>query len=143
MAAQKPYIVMHGCRFVHGFPPDSALTYLFQIPEHRIQKEIGKLNEQICFVGHTHMLEMISYDGQNCTRNSIKKGVMTLDKKIKYLVNIGSVGQPRDKNNNAKYVIWDSSEDTIDVRYVPYDIAAVIKKIQDAGLPEEHAQRLR
>ena len=38
-------------------------------------------------------------------------------------------GQPRDSNNNAKYVIWDSSmKDSLDVRFVPYDIAAVVQK---------------
>jgi diadenosine tetraphosphatase ApaH/serine/threonine PP2A family protein phosphatase len=60
----------------------------------------------------------------------------------KYIINIGSVGQPRDTSNEAKYVIWDSLVDTIDVRYIPYDIAAVVQKIKDAGLPENHAKRL-
>ena len=142
IAAQKPYIVKHGCRFVHGFPPDSALTYLFQIPEHGVQKEMEQLNEQICFVGHTHMLEMISYDGQTCIRDSIEKGVISLDKQIKYIVNIGSVGQPRDGDNRAKYAIWDSSQSTLDTRYIAYDIAAVVEKIKKVGLFEAHARRL-
>ncbi len=142
IAAQKPYIVMHGCRFVHGFPPDSALTYLFQIPEHGVQKEMEQLNEQICFVGHTHMLELISYDGQTCNRDSLSEGVFALDKKIKYIFNIGSVGQPRDGDNRAKYAIWDSSQSTLDIRFIAYDIAAVVEKIKKVGLFEAHARRL-
>lgn len=142
IAAQKPYCVLHGCRFVHGFPPDSALTYLFQISTHRIQKEMEQLNEQICFVGHTHMLEMISYDGHTCDRNHLKKGVVALDKKLKYIFNIGSVGQPRDGDNRAKYAIWDSSQSTLDIRYIAYDIGSVVEKIKNVGLLEAHARRL-
>jgi diadenosine tetraphosphatase ApaH/serine/threonine PP2A family protein phosphatase len=65
-----------------------------------------------------------------------------LDKDRKYIVNVGSVGQPRDGNNNAKYVIWNISEDSLEVRFVPYDIAAVVDKIMAAGLPKVHADRL-
>jgi len=142
IAEQKPYRVLHGSRFVHGFPPDSAMTYLFQVPGHRIKPEMEKLNEQICFVGHTHQLEMISYDGHACESSSLKKGVMPLDKKKKYIFNIGSVGQPRDGDNRAKYAIWDSSQSTLDIRFIVYDIGAVVEKIQKVGLPEEHARRL-
>ncbi len=56
--------------------------------------------------------------------------------------NVGSVGQPRDDNNNAKYVIWNTLEDSLEVRFVPYDIAAVVSKIIATGLPQVHADRL-
>ena len=142
IAAQQAYFVRHECRFVHGFPPDSALIYLFQIPDHRIQKEIEQLDEQICFVGHTHMLEMIRYDGHACHKSSLKKGVLNLDKNSKYIFNIGSVGQPRDGDNRAKYAIWDSSQSTLDIRYLAYDIGSVVEKIKKVGLLEQHARRL-
>ena len=70
------------------------------------------------------------------------EGLTHLEVPKKYIINIGSVGQPRDGTNTAKYVIWDSAAKTIEVRCIPYDIAAVVRKIQAAGLPEEHAQRL-
>ena len=101
-----------------------------------------QLNEQICFVGHTHMLEMISYDGHTCDRNHLKKGVVALDKKLKYIFNIGSVGQPRDGDNRAKYAIWDSSQSTLEIRYIAYDIGSVVEKIKNVGLLEAHARRL-
>jgi len=65
-----------------------------------------------------------------------------LDARRKYIISAGSVGQPRDGNNKSKYLIWDSVEDTVEVKYVAYNIAAVVKKMQAAGLPPEHAQRL-
>ncbi len=58
------------------------------------------------------------------------------------MINIGSVGQPRDGNNNAKYAIWDEEEKTIEIRYVPYDIQSTFDKIIAAGLPTLNATRL-
>ena len=59
------------------------------------------------------------------------------------IVNVGSVGQPRDGNNNAKYVVCDPNRHTVELRYIPYDVETVVKKILAAGLPESHATRLR
>jgi diadenosine tetraphosphatase ApaH/serine/threonine PP2A family protein phosphatase len=65
-----------------------------------------------------------------------------LNAQLKYIINIGSVGQPRDGSNKAKYAIYDPNEGRLDIRYVAYDIAATAKKIKAAGLPEAHAKRL-
>ena len=137
-----PVLTAYGCRFVHGFPPDSPLIYMFQVSDGRKKQVLEKAAERLCFIGHTHTLDIIGFDGQQIENQNFPEGITRLDEKKKYIINIGSVGQPRDADNNAKYVIWDSSADTIDVRFVWYDIAAVVSKIQAAGLPEEHAQRL-
>jgi len=68
--------------------------------------------------------------------------VINLAEDQKYIVNIGSVGQPRDGNNNAKYVIWDTDLKIIEVKYIPYNIAKVVDKIYALGLPPIHADRL-
>lgn len=138
----KMYLISHGARFVHGFPPDSALTYLFQIEEPAFCDTFEKMKENICFVGHTHKLEIVSYGRGAVIRAPLKKGTLHLHADKKYIINVGSVGQPRDENNNAKYLIWDLSENMIEVKYVPYHIAKVTNKIIEAGLPESHAQRL-
>jgi diadenosine tetraphosphatase ApaH/serine/threonine PP2A family protein phosphatase len=57
-------------------------------------------------------------------------------------VNVGSVGQPRDGNPKASYVIYDLAQQTIELRRLDYDIAAQQKKIRAAGLPERLADRL-
>ena len=138
----EPFLTSDDCRFVHGFPPDSPLIYMFQVSDTRKMEVFEEIAERLCFIGHTHTLEIISYDGQAIEYNDLPKGLTNLAANKRYIINIGSVGQPRDTSNDAKYVIWDSADDTIEVRYVPYDIAAVVKKIKAAGLPEEHAQRL-
>lgn len=135
-----PYILwMSLCPWVSA---DSALIYMFQVSDSRKAQVLEAAAERLCFIGHTHSLEIISYDGQQLEDAELAKGLTHLDRNKKYIINIGSVGQPRDATNDAKYVIWDSSADTIEVRFIPYDIAAVVQKIRDAGLPEEHAQRL-
>ncbi|UCE52382.1 MAG: metallophosphoesterase [Desulfobacterales bacterium] len=142
ISKQKLHQVSHGCRFVHGFPPDSALIYMFQVSDHKKKRILEQIEERICFVGHTHMLEMMSYDGDEIQYAPLIEGFTPLNMDKKYILNIGSVGQPRDGDNRAKYVIWDSSQNKIDVKFIPYDIASVVEKIRAAGLPEEHARRL-
>jgi predicted phosphodiesterase len=138
----ESYLVRFGCRFVHGFPPDSALLYLFQIPKHEFHRVFNQMSECICFVGHTHDLQIIGFDGRTLTHAPLNEGITSLDTDTQYIINIGSVGQPRDGNNKAKYVIWDNSNNYINVRFIPYDIASVVNKIIAAGLPKIHALRL-
>ena len=138
----EPVLVAHGCRFVHGFPPSSALLYMFQLSDSKKRKVMDEMAEMLCFIGHTHTLEIVAYDGTRIESNDLPEGETILQPQKKYIVNIGSVGQPRDGSNSAKYVIWDTSENTIEVKFIPYDIAAVVQKIRDAGLPEQHAERL-
>lgn len=135
-------MVFQDCRFVHGFPPDSQTIYLFQVSNNYLLHVFKQMKERLCFVGHTHVLEIIGFDGQTISRQPLEKGIKNLNKEHKYIINIGSVGQPRDGNNNAKYVIWDTLKNNIEVRYRPYDIATVVNKIIAAGLPMEHAMRL-
>jgi predicted phosphodiesterase len=138
----ESHLSAYGCRFVHGFPPNCPLTYLFQVSESKMLRTLKKISEKRCFVGHTHTLDLISYDRQEVEYDYLKEGLNKLDAHRKYIISAGSVGQPRDGNNKSKYLIWDSTEDTVEVKYVAYNIAAVVQKIQTAGLPEEHAQRL-
>ncbi len=136
-------MVHNGCRFVHGFPPDSINTYLFQVSYDRLKQVFKEIEEKICFVGHTHELEIIGFDGKVFEHIPISEAcVKHLYKERRYIINIGSVGQPRDGNNNAKYVIWNTDDYTVEVKFIPYDIAGVVNKIIKAGLPKVHAERL-
>jgi diadenosine tetraphosphatase ApaH/serine/threonine PP2A family protein phosphatase len=65
-----------------------------------------------------------------------------IDPAKKYFVNVGAVGQPRDNNPKAGYVVYDLDAGTIELRRLEYDIATTQKKIRAAGLPERLAERL-
>jgi diadenosine tetraphosphatase ApaH/serine/threonine PP2A family protein phosphatase len=65
-----------------------------------------------------------------------------VDPSKKYFVNVGAVGQPRDNNPKAGYVVYDADAGTIELRRLDYDIATTQAKIRAAGLPERLAERL-
>jgi predicted phosphodiesterase len=139
----KKSMVSQGFYLVHGFPPDSPTIYLFQVSQKNMFRYMSQMKERICFVGHTHELKIIEYDGEKCILDLLKKGTTQLKRQSRYIINVGSVGQPRDGDNRAKYVIWDTDSDVIEVRFVRYDIEKVVKKIIMAGLPAVHAYKLR
>ena len=132
---------LHDNLFVHGFPPDSVKTYLFEKDTEEIARWFQTPGPKLTFVGHTHDLELVAWDGRKADRNPLRQDRVVLDKS-KYIINVGSVGQPRDGDNRAKYVIWDPVEGCIDVRYVPYDIQTTVDKIMERGFPEYNATRL-
>ena len=132
----------NGARFVHGCPLQSIRTYLFLASDYRIRRALDKMPEKICFVGHTHDLVLISYDGRHVRRRRLLAEETPIEDRYSYIVNVGSVGQPRDGTNTAKYVIWDIESRRIFLRRVTYDIARVVEKIKAAGLPEAHGRRL-
>jgi diadenosine tetraphosphatase ApaH/serine/threonine PP2A family protein phosphatase len=135
-------MIVGNCRFVHGFPPDSPTTYLFELPPERIKDALNQLSERLVFVGHTHELMIFETDGETITVDPLGRESVMLAPDKKYLINCGSVGQPRDGDNKAKYVIWDDSRAELTVRFVNYDINDTVRKIYQAGLPEQHAWRL-
>jgi predicted phosphodiesterase len=94
---------------------------------------------QMCFFGHTHVPVAFMRDTvvRGGTYSKFK-----VDPTKKYFINVGAVGQPRDNNPKAAYVLYDTDAATIELRRLEYDIAAAQKKIRDAGLPERLAERL-
>jgi len=96
-------------------------------------------NTPVCFFGHTHV--PVAF-----VRDSMVRGGTYSKFKIepgkKYFINVGAVGQPRDGNPKAAYVVYDVDEGTVELRRLDYDIATAEKKIRAAGLPERLAERL-
>jgi predicted phosphodiesterase len=142
MKGLKASLVFQGSLCVHGCPPDSVITYLFQVSRAKLKEIFLSMKEKICFVGHTHTLGIIQFDGKEITRSPLSEGVHPLEAKQRYIINVGSVGQPRDGDNKAKYVIWDGASHQVAVRYIAYDIAKTASRILELGFPAFNAQRL-
>jgi predicted phosphodiesterase len=138
----KPSMTFHKSLCVHGCPPDSVTRYLFELSKTQLRELFLSMKEKICFVGHTHCPQIMSFDGEELASLPLSEGELTLQKDFQYIIDVGSVGQPRDGNNNAKYVIWDTSSQRIEMRFIPYDIATTARKILEIGLPEYNATRL-
>ncbi|MBU3948212.1 MAG: metallophosphatase family protein [Proteobacteria bacterium] len=135
-------LVSYSSRFVHGFPPESPTIYMIELDTKGIQDAYAKYEERICFIGHTHSLRIIESDGNSIEHGILQRGKTELCADNRYIINAGSVGQPRDGDNHAKYIIWDTSNDSIEAKYISYDIDSVVNKIMKAGFPEINARRL-
>jgi predicted phosphodiesterase len=94
---------------------------------------------QLCFYGHTHAPRAYIRDG------SVKSQLLdklTLEPGKKYFINSGSVGQPRDGDWHASYVLYYPDKQLIELRRLEYDIFKAQDKIIEAGLPQRLAERL-
>lgn len=95
----------------------------------------------LCFVGHTHT-PMAFIKRQNDIFSGAY-GKLDIADDCKYIINVGSVGQPRDRNPRAAFAIYDVDQATVTLHRVEYDIALTQRKIRAAGLPERCAERLQ
>lgn len=125
---------------VHGsldFPEE--FRYIFDNESATATLEL--LQTGICFVGHSHlpMIVVRSADGKVHLHEG--EGVV-LEKDSHTLVNVGSVGQPRDGDPRASCAIFDSEKSFVAMKRIPYDIASTQRKIIQAGLPPFLAERL-
>jgi predicted phosphodiesterase len=128
--------------FVHGFPPSSVMKYVTMATDERFTSFFTNSEHQLNFVGHSHDLLIISWKNGKLMKEKLTKGCHTLEPDTKYIINVGSVGQPRDGNYGAKYVLWDTSMNSLLVNSVDYDVQTTVKKIRDCGFPESYARRL-
>ncbi len=94
---------------------------------------------QVCFHGHTHVPRVFV---RGTKVQDVPPESITIEEGMKYFINAGSVGQPRDGDWRASYCIYDVPSKTIYFRRLDYDIATTQKKIIAAGLPEALANRL-
>lgn len=129
--------------FVHGFPPDSVNAYLYLMPDDKVVKTFAEDSRRFFFVGHTHELMLVYLQDGKVVREHLAEGVRMLSPEHKYLINCGSVGQPRDRDRRAKYLVWDSEAVCLEVRAVSYDVETTAEKIVRCGFPKSYADRLR
>ena len=94
---------------------------------------------QVCFCGHSHV--PLAFEKFGSIQGGKYKEIR-VQTGHKYLVNVGSVGQPRDGDWRAAFVTYDTDENLIELHRIPYDIKTTQEKILKAGLPEKLALRL-
>ena len=127
---------------VHGSPVDED-EYVVSLEDARTLAEY--LPATRCFFGHTHIQGAFEYVRQNLRTirlSGVALETWSLDKDNWYLINPGSVGQPRDCDPRAAYALFDTDRDTLTLGRVEYDILTAQRKIVKAGLPELLALRL-
>lgn len=123
--------------FVHASPKEpNRYRYL---PDEETAGEIfSNFAEKICFIGHSHkpLLFELSTSGVNRVEKTV------LDPDCRYIINVGSIGQPRDGNPKLSFGIYDTkSREYFNIR-LDYDITSASAKIKNEGLPLHLASRL-
>lgn len=143
-------IEIENINFVHSSPFKPQEWYY--ITKHsEASVNIRYFDTPLCFVGHTHVSEIFCEDIESkidLVNTGMEDGQKffsykyQLLKSKKYIINVGSVGQPRDKDWRSSFGIMDTDNWTYENIRAEYDVQAAAKKIRDAGLPEILARRL-
>jgi diadenosine tetraphosphatase ApaH/serine/threonine PP2A family protein phosphatase len=113
--------------------------YSFRI--YGLDEVFMKMDQHIAFVGHTHLLALYSKD-ENFKKDLHYGERVKLDRYGIHIVNVGSVGQPRDGNTHARYVIYDGGKMVIEPRFVSYPVTITVEKIFRSELPDYNGERL-
>ncbi len=101
---------------------------------------MSQMKNYLCFIGHSHVPGIFISDDSKVTYSEDMS--TRIDNQRKYLVNVGSVGQPRDGDHKASYAVYDDEELIVQIKRVDYDVQKAQEKILKAGLPPKLAYRL-
>lgn len=130
-------MIDEGIYLVHSTPKEPEKWH-YLMTSWDAYKNFPFFSEKICLIGHSHVPAIIEEPPEG------KINIINISAEIKddcrYIINAGSVGQPRDGNPEAAYVIL--TENSAEIKRVPYDILLTQKKMRDQGLPDHLINRL-
>lgn len=135
-----PEIVDHFISLCHGstFDEDYYVFSMFEAVE-----SFRFMETSIGFFGHTHFPIIYLLRNEKIDIVPlIQNNKIKLDANTRYLINPGSIGQPRDKNPDPSFMVLDSTKRELTFIRYPYDLKKTQAKIREAGLPEILASRL-
>jgi len=136
-----PLEIEPGLTICHGSPRDED-AYIFSDRDAFLN--FYMFDFSVCFFGHSHIPSVFTFEPHGIGVDVIKGEHvrLKLERNRRYLINPGSIGQPRDRNPAASYAIYDSREQTVVFDRVAYDTAKARDKILRAGLPSLLGDRL-
>jgi predicted phosphodiesterase len=130
---------------LHSTPYDPHLWYYISSLEDA-KFNFNFFHTRVCFIGHTHIPGIILYN-ESTSEISIIKANAQLElnnyKDYRFIVNVGSIGQPRDRNSDSCYVVFDTDKMTIDFPRISYDIDTYQNKMRDIEMPEFLVNRVK
>jgi diadenosine tetraphosphatase ApaH/serine/threonine PP2A family protein phosphatase len=126
----------------HGAPFDED-HYIFDGDD--ALRAIAASVRPVCLFGHTHLPVVFHYENElfdGFVPEADRDTTLEMRAGVRYLINAGSVGQPRDGDPRAAYAIYDADASTLLMRRISYPIDAAQRRILTAGLPASLANRL-
>jgi len=138
---QGPMQIEPGVAICHGSPLDED-TYVFSDVD--AWEIFSNFPMPVTFFGHTHIPSLFSLEGRVLGVRALRgrTGTVYLQPGGRYLVNPGSIGQPRDRDPRASYMTYDSERRIVRWHRVEYPIEEAQRRIRKAGLPGSLADRL-
>jgi diadenosine tetraphosphatase ApaH/serine/threonine PP2A family protein phosphatase len=136
---QGPTVVDDAVEICHGSPLDED-EYIFD--ELDARRAIDSSSQRVCLFGHTHVAMAFRLAGRSIGLVTPPDAGLAIEGESKYLVNPGSVGQPRDSDPRAAYAIFDAAAQCVEMYRVEYPVARTQEKMANAGLPEPLIRRL-
>ena len=130
----EDFILVHGSL-------DQPGEFNYMTDSQRASQTFALMKKTICFLGHTHSADIFIQDKEGRIDYQ-REARLKLKEGYRYIVNVGSVGQPRDDNNKASLCIYDTAKGEVLIKRVSYDIKSAQEKIVVAGLPPFLAARL-
>ena len=128
--------------FVHATPRNPEYwNYIPSLTE--ASSAFLTFNEQICFVGHSHVPVAFFLDSILMKIQILLKTKFEISPKKRYIINVGSVGQPRDSDTRAAFGIYDSVSKKYKLVRKRYGISDTQSKMREAGLPDYLITRLK
>jgi diadenosine tetraphosphatase ApaH/serine/threonine PP2A family protein phosphatase len=136
-----PYVYASDGLFigVHASPFNPA-TWEYVLDQGGAKRAFGAMEHQVAFIGHSHTPVIFNDDGK--AERFLPGDKVTIRENTRYIVNVGSVGQPRDGNPDASCVVFDDETLTVELVRVNYDRQKAAEKIIKAGLPPVLAERI-
>ena len=123
--------------FVHSTPINPEdWDYIFS--EREAHYHLDRISHRLVFIGHSHLPMVFSYRDGKQYQNRIQLDLQA----DRYIVNVGSVGQPRDGDPRACFVIYDSKNQVLEYLRLEYDVQKTYQEIIDQNLPIFLAKRL-
>ncbi|HQO57959.1 MAG TPA: metallophosphoesterase family protein [Candidatus Omnitrophota bacterium] len=123
----------------HGtFDDPSRFKYLSDSTEAR--HAFPYLERKLGVVGHTHIPGFYVQQGENIRMS--RGPVLHVGSEEKVIINVGSVGQPRDRDDRAAYGIYDSDEQYLEIKREPYDVESAQHRMRERGLPAFLSERI-
>jgi len=133
-------VAWRGARLVHASPLEpEAWNYVFR-PDEAV-RAMAACAEPLCLVGHSHVPGTFEVRGSRARYTRTPRVAGRRDRR--YLIVVPSVGQPRDGDPRAGYLLWDDQAWTFEQVRLPYDMEGAIRRIVAAGLPPYLGERLR
>lgn len=140
LASLEPKGERDGVALFHGSARDPVWEYV--LTDEAAVATLLLTTEQLVLVGHSHAALNVALRGSELEAGLSEAGLVLGLGEARWLLNPGSVGQPRDGDPRAAYLVLDLEARTASFRRVPYDIERTQSEIRDAGLPEVLAARL-